>query len=233
MKPKTIIAIMITAIVLFLIASAFSGIKIWQAKKNAAEKARLETLYDVLQKERAGLQLSLGKLKYNNTVLTGEKAQAQLDLAEYKAAIAKKIKDYEAQIAGLKELPADTVYQLIFDRYPTLDGVLKYRFAENQIRNIHVGLVERDQYFDLYANTDLALKKCGVLNTKNDAIINNLGSQNENLTGQNDVLQQQIGIKTDELKLSNKLLNKQKRKAFVYKGTTVVASIGWILFAIK
>lgn len=233
MKTKTILRIMITAVILFIVMSIISAVKIWQAKKSAAELSRIGTLYEINLQKISAYEMETAKLKVEITILTGEKATAEIELRDYKADIQKKIKDYEAQIAGLKELPADTVYSIIFNKYPTMSGILKYRFAENQIRNIHLDMVERDQYFTLYNSTNKALDKCGEINIKNDEIIINLGSQNQNLSGQNTIFKDQLTIKNDELAITNKLLNKQKRKAFLFKSTTVIGSIGWLLFVLK
>jgi hypothetical protein len=230
---NTNIKIIIVVFALFLLASAFGGLKAWQMKKMAAEKARLETGYDLLQKEKIGLQLDNVKLKSEAIILKTQKSQAEKKLADKEAEIAKQKKQYEEEIAGLKEIPTDSLYQKVFDKFQTFDGVLKYRFADNQVRNIYLGLLEKDHYYNLYGATGIALLDCKALNVQNDKIITNLGSQNENLLGQNNVLQQQIGIKESELKLSNKLLNRQKVKGFVFKSTTVLATIGVAILVLK
>ena len=225
--------LMITAFVLFLLASAFSALKVRQIKKMAASKAALETQYSISEKEKANLQIDLQKLKADNDTLRTQKVINEKQLAEYKAATEKKIKDYEKAIAKLKEIPADTVYEYIFSRWNTEGGVLKYRFAENQIRGIHLNMLERDHYLDLYGSTSLSLNKCSELNAQNDLLLTNLTGQNDNLQQQNIVSGKQITTLQSELKLSDKLINKQKTKTFLYKTTTVIASLGVIFIALK
>lgn len=225
--------IMITAFLLFIIASVFSGMKVRKIKKMAAEKARLETEFDNLKKEKENLQIELTKKTMILTNLVTTKNILEKELIHYKADIIKQKNDYEAQIAELTSLSPDTVYERIFTKWPTFDGVLKYRFAENQIRNIHLSLVERDNYQLLYQKTNFALVKCDEVNLQNNKIIENLSDQNKNLNQQKSICENQNSTLQDELKLSNKLLNKQKTKGFVFKSTTVLASIGLILFALK
>lgn len=229
MKTK----IMITAFILFLLASAFGGLKAWQMKKMAAAKAALETEYGILQKDKESLQMDLVNLKSEAIALKAEKSIAEKKLADKEAEIAKQKKDYESQIAGLKEIPTDTLYKIVFDKYPVMGGVLKYRFADNQVRNIHLGLLERDHYYNLYGATDLALNDCKQVNAKDNGIIQNLGLQNDNLLEQNSKSQQQINTLNDELKLSNKIIRRQKVKGFVYKSTTVLASLGVLFVVLK
>jgi len=229
MKTK----IMITLFVLFLIASAFSGIKIWQTKKMAKKIAEIETKYAIAEKEKEALQVNLMKLKSDNIVLNTQKQIAENKLAEKEAEIEKQKKKYENEIAGLKEIPTDSLYQRVFDKYETFDGVLKYRFADNQVRNIYLGLLERDHYYNLYGSTGIALLDCKALNVQNDNIIGNLGLQNDNLTKQNNLSQQQIFNLNDKLKLKDKTIRRQKAKGFVYKSTTVIATLGVLFVVLK
>jgi multidrug efflux pump subunit AcrA (membrane-fusion protein) len=229
MKPRYIL--LIAAI--FLILSVFSWIKTSQVKRFASQKAELQTKFDFAQAEINRLATDNRSKSIDLSLLTAQKQALEKQLAQYKADTDKQIKDFKQTIWDLTKLPADTVYYLVFSKWPTFDQPLKFRFAENQIREIHLNILERDHYFTLSDKLNKSLSTCTALNIQNDKIILNLTDQNSNLNGIVANSEGQISNLTDQLKLSDKQLRKVKRNSWLWKGGTILAAAGWAGFILK
>lgn len=217
--------IMITAIILFLIAFAFSGLKIRQVKKVTREKTEMETRYAGIEKEKKELEKDLLSKKNELFVLKDERDSREIRYKQQKEDSENEIRRYKERISELTSLPPDTVYQVLFAKWPSFNQPLVYSFSESQIRGIHLNVIERDHYLLMYDKAKESLITCEGVNTKNGEIISNLTTQNTMLETKNTLSGSQIDILKDELKLSTKVLNKQKRKTFLFKGTTFLELI--------
>jgi len=129
-------------------------------------------------------------------------------------------------ISQLTSLPADTVYQIVFSKWPTYNGVLKFRFAENQIREMHLNILERDHYLTLSEKIGQSLTACTELNIQNDGIILNLTDQNTNLNGIISQSEGQISDLKGIVELRDKQVKKVKRSSWIWKGVAVVSVVG-------
>jgi len=228
---KTII--MITAFVVFLILSALSGLKIWQVKKVTREKTKLESKYASLESMKRKVDIDLAKMKAENKVLLDEKEKIEQRFRDSEYDREKEKQAFKDKLREISSIPPDTIYQFIFARYPVFDQPLKYRFSESQIRGIHLDILERDHYNIQLGKTENSLADCKGLNEQNNKIIGNLSGQVSDLEDKNKLSEDQNGVLKDELKLSAKQVNKQKRKTFLWKGSTVVSLAGMLLFVFK
>lgn len=212
---------MITALVLFLVASIFSGLKVRKIKKMAATQAVLETKFDLAQKEKLTLQAEY-KLKDDSLkVLKDEKLAIIKEYNSYRIQKQKEIDAYKKTISDLTSIPPDTIYKMLFSMWDPFDQPLKYSFAENQVRGLYQGILDRNHYSNLLGIADKSLSKCDDINLKNDQIINTLTGENANLIKQKKLAEGQITNLQDEAKLSKKLLNRQKVKGWISKGANV------------
>ena len=227
---KSLNFILIGVIVLLI---AFGGFRSCQVKNLATAKATLKAEFNQLQKQKEVSEFKLKALNAEFGTLQAQKTIISNELIKYKAETNKAIEGFKTTINELKLIPTDTLYLDLFAKWPTFDQVLKFRFAENQVREMYLNVLERDHYLNLYDKTNVLLLTCTDLNVKNNEIIGNLSGQNDNLQTQVDISDLQIGNLQDNLKLSDKVLNKQKRKTFFYKVTTVAGIVGITFFAIK
>jgi hypothetical protein len=230
MKTPTILII---SLCVFLALSIFGGISRCNLIKLTKEKTELETKFILLDKEKTDLQLKLAEKQVQNSILDGQKKAIESQLAQYRADTQKQIEAFKKTITGLSSIPSDTIYLDLFSMWPVYDGILKYRFAENQIRGMWLNVLERNQFESLYSKTDKSLIKCTELNVQNDKIIVNLKDQNENLKGQVDISDLQLGNLQDNLKLTERELKRKKFWNFILKGSTVAGGAGWIAFVLK
>ena len=230
MKTKHIVLI---SLAIFLVLSIFGSIRSCQVKKLAAEKSKLQTEFNALKKDKEDLKAQFVIMQVDFNALQGQKTALEIKLREYTTETNKTIEGFKKTIREYKKLSSDTVYLYIFSKWPTFDQVLKFRFAENQIREMYLNVLERDHYLSLYEKSNKSLLICTDLNLKNNDIIGNLTGQNTNLQAQVDISDIQIGNLQDNLKLSYMQVNKQERKTFFYKLTTVAATTGLVIFAIK
>ena len=228
MKPLNLILI---GVIVLLIA--FGGIRSCQVKRLATEKATLKAEFNNLQKQKETADFKLKSLKAELITRDAEKTAILKKWDKDKAEKDKAIEGFRNVISEYKKLQTDTIYLLLYSKWPTFDQVLKYRFAENQIREIYLNVLERDHYLNLYEKTGKSLLTCTDLNKQNDLIIGNLSGQNDNLQTKVDLSELQIVNLQDNLQLSDKTLNKQKRKTFFYKVTTIAGIVGLTYFAIK
>lgn len=230
MKP---IKLIIIAVLIFLILAGYRAFKNNQIRKLTKAKTELEVEFYALKKEKDNLKADNQKLNTDLTQLEGQKTALEQKLKDYTKETSYQIQGFKKLISELNSLPADTVYQNLFSMYPTFDQVLKFRFAENQIREFNIDILERDHYENLYAKTARTLVTCTDLNKQNDLIIGNLSGQTVNLQKQVDLSELEIVNLQENMKLTDKTLNKQKRKTFFYKVTTVAGLTGLVIFAIK
>ena len=228
MKPLNLILI---GVIVLLIA--FGGIRSCQVKRLATDKATLKAEFNNLQKQKETADFKLKSLKAELSDLSTQKTTLANELIKYKAETNKLIDGFKTTLSEYKKLNTDTIYLKLYSKWPTFDQVLKYRFAENQIREMYLNTLERDHYLNLYEKTGKSLLTCTDLNKQNDLIIGNLAGQNDNLQTKVDLSELQLFNVQDELKLSYKTNNKQKRKIFFYKVTTVAGITGIVFFAIK
>jgi ribonuclease HII len=230
MKNIKIISIVLLIFFAFMI---YRGIKNNQIRKLTKSKTELETLYKVAQDQKQVYIDSNKVLKSDLTQLEAIKTTLADKLTKTLSETSYQIEAYKNRIRELNSLPADTVYQNLFSMYPTFNQVLKFRFAENQIREFNIDILERNHFENLYVKSTKSLVICTDLNKQNDLIIGNLSGQNTNLQKQVDLSELQLVNLQDNLKLSDKTLNKQKRRTFFYKVTTIAAGTGLLIFAIK
>ena len=230
MKLFKIISI---ALLIFFAFMIYRGIKNNQIRKLTKAKTELETLYKVAQDQKQVYIDSNKVLKSDLTQLEAIKTTLTDKLTKTLSETSYQIEAYKRRISEANSLQPDEVYQNLFSMYPTFDQVLKFRFAENQIREFNIDILERDHFENLYVKSTKSLVICTDLNKQNDLIIGNLSGQNTNLQKQVDLSELQLVNLADELKLTDKTLNKQKRKTFFYKVTTIAAGTGLLIFAIK
>ena len=222
--------ILIGVIVLLI---TFGGVRSCQVKRLATQKATLKAEFNNLQKQKETADFKLKSLKAEFSDLSTQKTTIEQKLKDYTKETSNQIEGFKNVIRELNSLPGDTVYLKVFSKWPTFDQVLKYRFAENQVREMYLNVLERDHYLNLYDKSNKSLLTCTDLNKQNDLIIGNLTGQNDNLQTKVDLSELQINNLQDNLQLSDKTLNKQKRKTFFYKVTTIGGIIGTILFAVR
>jgi chaperonin cofactor prefoldin len=222
--------ILIGVIVLLI---AFGGIRSCQVKRLATEKATIKAEFNALQKQKETADFKLKSLKAELSDLSTQKTTIEQKLKDYTKETSNQIEGFKNRIRELNSLPGDTVYLKVFYKWPTFNQVLKYRFAENQVREMYLNVLERDHYLNLYEKTGKSLLTCTDLNKQNDLIIGNLSGQNDNLQTKVDLSELQIVNLQDNLQLSNKTLNKQKRKTFFYKITTIAGISGILFFAVR
>lgn len=225
--------IILIAMGLFLLLSLFTCNRMSALERMTEKKTALETKFVLLEKEKADLRADLTVKQANLYLLEGQKSALEFQLAQYKADAQKQIESFKKTISELNSIPADTVYQNIYSLWSTYGGVLKFRFAENQIRGIYLSILERDQFESLYIKTNKSLLICTDLNIKNNLIIGNLSDQNVNFKKQVDLSGSQISNLQDNLKLTEKQLNKKGFWNWVWKGGTIVGASGWIAFVLK
>lgn len=225
--------IIVIAVIIFILLFTLNWIKDIQIKKFESANTELQVRYEILQKEKDVLKDSMKIKKAEYSVLSAQKTTLEIQLAQYKAETNKQIEAFKKTIRDLSTIPSDTVYKNIYSMWSPFDGVLKYRFADSQIRGIYLSILERDHFEKLYSKTNKSLDVCTELNAKNNQVINNLNNQNKNLTSQNAISSSQISNLQDNLNLSKRQLSKQKRRTFFGKLTTVIAATGWVAFAIK
>jgi len=225
--------ILILTGIIFLLLSIFFGLWKWQAKRTAAKIATLEANYETLRIAKVQLSTEYATKVIDYGLLKNEKIALEKLLAKERQDTQKKITEYQATIADLLSIPADTVYQILFDKFNTVDGVggiLKFRFAENQIRGMYLNTLERDHFEGLYGSTNKSLQTCFALNIQNDKVIGNLNEQNFNLKQQGLICTQQNSTLQEELKISDKQLGRAKRVGWVAKGAAI---LGWVAFVFK
>ena len=227
---KTLNLILIGVIVLLI---AFGGVRSCQVKNLATQKATLKAEFNQLQKQKEVSEFKLKALNAEFGTLQAQKTTLEQKLTKTLSETSKQIEGFKNDIRALNSLPADTVYQNLFAMYPTYNQVLKFRFAENQIREFNIDILERNQFEWTYHKFDTMLIECGKVNIKNNEIIGNLTGQNDNLQSQVDLSELQTVNVQDELKLSYKTNNKQKRKTFFYQVTTLGGIVGLTYFVIK
>jgi hypothetical protein len=230
MKTSTYIIVILTG---FILMSVFGGIKSCQVKKYIREKTELETKFDLSQKEKVQLQKLLAQKEVQNTVLSGEKKALEQKLAKTIEQTDNLIAGFKDKIKELNSIPADTIYQDVFSKWPAFDQVLKFRFAENQVRGIYLNILERNHFEEVYLSTNKSLITCTELNAKNNQVIFNLTEQTGNLKKQVIIGNEQNANLQENIKLTEKQLSKQQRKTFFYKLTTIAAATGWIAFVLK
>lgn len=230
MKTLKIIGLVV---LIFLAFMAYRAFKNNQIRKLAKDKTELEVEFNNLQKQKETADFKLKSLKAEFSVLSTQKSIIESELTKYKAETNKLINGFKTTISEYKKLQPDEVYQNLFAMYPTFNQVLKFRFAENQIREFNIDILERGHFEGLYVKSTKSLVTCTDLNKQNDLIIGNLSGQNTNLQKQVDLSELQVVNLQDEIKLTDKTLNKQKRKTFFYKLTTIAAGTGLLIFAIK
>jgi hypothetical protein len=207
----------------FLALSIFAGIKTYQSNKYASAKTELEIKYAILEKEKAASDAEL-VIKQNDFILLNtKKVELEKQLDQYKADVKKQIDAFKLTIKELTNVPGDTVYQLVFASWPTNDEVLKYRFAEPQIRGMYLNILEKTQFEGLYLKTNKSLVTCTELNIQNNKLIQNLSDQTLELIDQNTMTEDQNVILQNNLKLSDKKLNQTKRNSWIWKAATVVS----------
>ena len=228
MKPLNLILI---GIIVLLIA--FGGVRSCQVKNLATEKATLKAEFTQLQKQKEVSDFKNKALQAELITKDAEKATILKKWDKDKSEKDKAIEGFKTTISEYKKLSTDTIYLKLYSKWPTFDQVLKFRFAENQIWEMYLNVLERDHYLNLYDKTNVSLLTCTDLNVKNNEIIGNLTGQNDNLQAQVDISDLQIGNLQENLKLSDKTLNKQKRKTFFYQVTTIAGITGIVFFAIK
>ena len=233
MKSKTLINV-ITILVIFLALSILGWVKNANLKKVTKQKAILETKFNEIQKQKDALSFDLKVKQAENDILKREKITLLTEIDSLELVKEKSIIQYEKKIAELKKIPIDTIYQYVFSYYAPLSSeVPKYPFTESQVRNIHLTIFE-NQYLDNRLNLAVeSIKKCNELNVKSNQIIGNLEGQNKDLTDKNILSENQIVNLQDQIKIDNKQVGKQKRKAFFYKTTTVIAGTLAVIFAIN
>ena len=222
--------ILIGVIVLLI---AFGGIRSCQVKRLATDKATLKAEFNALQKQNETADFKLKSLKAEFSDLEAQKTTIEQKLKVYTKETSNQIEGFKNRIRELNYLHPDTTYFILFSKWPTFDQVLKFRFAENQIREMYLNVLERDHYLNLYDKSNKSLLTCTDLNIKNNEIIGNLSGQNDNLQTKVDLSELQIVNLQDNLQLSDKTLNKQKRKTFFYKVTTIAGITGLVIFAVK
>jgi hypothetical protein len=230
MKTKHVLII---AALAFLAVSIFSGTQIWKAKRLATKVAVLETQYANSEIEKVKLALALKAKAADNVILIRAKEELEKQLAQERKDTDEKIREYKNTIADLLMIPADTVYQILFDRWNTVDwtdGALRFRFGEHQIRGMYLTVLERDHFESVFSSTTKALNTCTELNNQNNLIIGNLSDQNVNLKQQEILCVQQNSNLQEQLKVSDKQLNKVKRNSWMFKGAAV---LGWAAFLLK
>ena len=227
MKTKHVL---ILATLAFLAVSIFLGVWVWKAKRLATKVAVLETNYATSEQEKLKLIAELSTITEDNTILIQTKQILEKQLAQERKATDEKIREYESTIEGLLAVPVDTVYEILFTYHDPFNGVLKYRFAENQIRGFYEDILQRDYFKSLYNSTTKSLNTCTNINQQNNSIIRNLGEQNANLKHQVRLGEGQINNIQDQLSLSKKQLGKTKRNSWVFKGAAV---LGWAAFIFK
>jgi len=230
MKTKHVLII---AALAFLAVSIFSGTQIWKAKRLATKVAVLETQYANSEIEKVKLALALKAKAADNVILIRAKEELEKQLAQERKDTDEKIREYKNTIADLLMIPADTVYQILFDRWNTVDwtdGALRFRFGEHQIRGMYLTVLERDHFESVLSSTTKALNTCTELNNQNNLIIGNLSDQNVNLKQQEILCVQQNSNLQEQLKVSDKQLNKVKRNSWMFKGAAV---LGWAAFLLK
>ena len=225
--------LIIIVVLIFLAFMAYRAFKNNQIRKLTKDKTELEVEFYTLKKEKDFLKVDNDLQKDSLTHLEGQKTALEQNLKDYAKETSKQIEGFKKQLSELNSLSPDTLYQNLFSMYPTFNQVLKFRFAENQIREFSIDILERNHFEGLYVKSTKSLVICTDLNKQNDLIIGNLSGQNTNLQAQNDISELQVVNLQDNLKLSDKTLNKQKRKTFFYKVTTIAAGTGLLIFAIK
>jgi hypothetical protein len=230
MKTKIMIII---SLCVFLVLSVFSCTKIRQVKKITREKTELLTKFTLLEKEKDDLRAERAIMQDSLKTIESEKLAMEIQFAKDKADTDKQLQAFKDKIKDLSSLPADTVYQYLFAKWPTYSGVLKFRFAENQIREMWLNVLERDNYLSLYEKSGISLNDCAKVNLKNNDIIQNLKGQNTNLQQQVDISGSQITNLQDNLKVTNKELNRKKFWNWILKGSSGVGIAGWIAFVLK
>jgi len=218
--------ILILTALAFLTVSIYSGLKIRQVKKLTRETTELQVKFDQAQTEKNKLLTDNRTKAIELAQLSTQKQAIEKELEQYKAETQKQITGFKMTISQLTSLPADTVYQIIFSKWPTYNGVLKFRFAENQIREMHLNILERDHYLSLSEKIGQSLNACTELNIQNDGIISNLTDQNTNLNGIISHGNGQISDLKGMVELRDKQVKKVKRNAWIWKGVAVVSIVG-------
>jgi peptidoglycan hydrolase CwlO-like protein len=213
--------ILLFAVISFAILSMFFWTKNVLTKRYNVKIATLEAEFKALQTDKVDLQLDLVAKKASIIVLNTQKTTLEKQLAQYKSDTQKQIDNFKSTIFELTKLPADTVYQIIFSKWPTYEGTLKFRFAENQIREMHLNILERDHYYTLSEKISKSLATCTALNDQNDRIILNLTDQNGNLNGQLRASEAQISLLDEKVKAQTRQTRRSKITAFVFKSMIV------------
>jgi hypothetical protein len=230
MKPRYYLLI---TLAIFLSLSVFSWIKTSQVKRFAREKSELQVKFDFAQAEINRLTTDNRSKSIDLALLTAQKQTLEKQLAQYKADTDKLINGFKQTIWDLTKLSPDTVYQIVFSKWPTFEQPLKFRFAENQIREMYLNTLERDHYFTLSDKLNRSLTTCTALNIQNDKIISNLTDQNSNLNVIVANSEGQISDLQSQVKLSDKQLNRSKFWGWVFKGGTVLGIAGLGAFILK
>lgn len=223
----------ILTIVGFLVLSTFGGIKSCQVRKLIEAKTKIETENALIRTQKEEASLELSKVNKENSTIKKEKAQVEQSYLKYVEVTDKQIKAYKDKISTLSSIPVDTVYEVLFSRHPAFSQPLLYRFAENQIRGFHLDIIERDHFESVYISTSNSLKENLEINVKNDKLIANLEVEKSLLIKNQQLSDKENSNLQENIKITEKALNKQKRTSWIYKGGTLIAIVEFFLLLAK
>jgi hypothetical protein len=220
LKKHILLGIALLALIVFiLLATKLER----QFIKTSADLVALQIADQALQRNRDSLQVYNIRLREENKRIQHEKDSIKILQSRQKAYLAYVIKKHKQEIDSLLNVPNDTVYVRLQPIYPNPEEEpLIYPFSGTQIRQIYSTALSYPRLQKEYYLQGNILIGCGELNKKYEASETNYKVQIENMNKNIVACDQQLGIRDQELGITQKQLRQKTFWGWVFKGTTII-----------
>jgi hypothetical protein len=216
---KTILIVLIAIGVMLFIAIRESG-----RKTIIADLATSEANIEKIKKDRDYLQKENTKLIRENMVIQEEKDSISKAKVAQEIALNNMVRRHKREVDSLisASVPSDTVYAKLQTYYPNyFNEPLPYPFSGGQIRDIYSTTLQFPRLQKEYTLQTSILQSCNSLNAGYRDAETNYKAQIENLNKNISTYTDEIGNKDNQLKLTEKKLNKKSFWNWVYKAGAV------------
>lgn len=212
-------------VIIFLIALAaviYFVLKEKQVARISANLTKLQLSYELLRQDRDVLKRQGDSLQAENKKIQQQKDSINKVQQYEKLQLAFLIQKHKKQIDSLLNVPNDTIYVRLQPIYPRpAQEPLQYPFSGTQIRGIYSTALSYPRLQNEYGLQTTQLNTCNDLNKKFQESENNYKAQIVNLNKSIVDCDKQVGVKDQELKLTQKQLKARTFWSWVEKGAII------------
>jgi hypothetical protein len=218
------LALILTAILLVIFYQVGQSAK----TKLIADNAVLTAQNVMIQAGRDSLKAEFNKLKKENGVISHEKDSISLVKKKTEAQLAQLIKIHKREIDSLTNVAVsnDSLFKRLQAIFPNIDAEpLTFPFAGGQVRQIYATAISYPRIQKEYTLQTSILQGCNALNKRFAESEKNYMEQVDNLNKNIAAADEMIGNKDQQIKNTQKQLNRKTFWNWTYKaGAAVLAA---------